>query len=93
MELQEALNQILELKETLKEKEETISSLTNINEEQRNQITDYTGEIAKLKENNMNLFLRISQQHEESNQLNNELQESQQEKKGPQTWDSFMDEW
>lgn len=93
MELQEALNQILELKETLKEKEETISSLTNLNEEQRNQITDYTGEIAKLKENNMNLFLRISQQHEESNQLNNELQESQQEKKGPQTWDSFMDEW
>lgn len=93
MELQEALNQILELKETLKEKEETISSLTNLNEEQRNRITDYTGEIAKLKENNMNLFLRISQQHEESNQLNNELQESQQEKKGPQTWDSFMDEW
>lgn len=93
MELQEALNQILELKETLKEKEETISSLTTLNEEQRNQITDYTGEIAKLKENNMNLFLRISQQHEESNQLNNELQESQQEKKGPQTWDSFMDEW
>lgn len=93
MELQEALNQILELKETLKEKEETISSLTNINEEQRNRITDYTGEIAKLKENNMNLFLRISQQHEESNQLNNELQESQPEKKGPQTWDSFMDEW
>lgn len=93
MELQEALNQILELKETLKEKEETISSLTTLNEEQKNQITGYTGEIAKLKENNMNLFLRISQQHEESNQLNNELQESQQEKKGPQTWDSFMDEW
>lgn len=93
MELQEALNQILELKETLKEKEETISSLTTLNEEQKNQITGYTGEIAKLKENNMNLFLRISQQHEESNQLNNELQEGQQEKKGPQTWDSFMDEW
>lgn len=93
MELQEALNQILELKETLKEKEETISSLTTLNEEQKNQITGYTDEIAKLKENNMNLFLRISQQHEESNQLNNELQESQQEKKGPQTWDSFMDEW
>lgn len=93
MELQEALNQILELKETLKEKEETISSLTTLNEEQRNRITDYTGEIAKLKENNMNLFLRISQQHEESNQLNNEIQESQPEKKGTQTWDSFMDEW
>ena len=93
MELQEALNQILELKETLKEKEETISSLTTLNEEQKNQITGYTGEIAKLKENNMNLFLRISQQHEESNQLNSELQEGQQEKKGPQTWDSFMDEW
>ena len=90
MELQEALNQILELKETLKEREQQIANLTNMNEEQKSQIEGYTGEINKLKENNMALFLKVSQQmeddHEETSQENEQGQ-------AVQTWDDFMNDW
>ena len=90
MELQDALNQILELKEAIKEKEQQIDNLTHLNEEQKNQINGYTGEITKLKENNMSLFLKVSQQFEEPKAQPNT---QEREKREIKSWDSFMGEW
>ena len=91
MELQDALNQILELKEAIKEKEQQIDNLTHLNEQQKNQIDGYTGEITKLKENNMSLFLKVSQQFEEPKTQPNTPE--REEKREIKTWDSFMGEW
>ena len=91
MELQDALNKILELEGAIKEKDQTIDSLNIVKQEQESKIEGYANEITKLKENNMSLFLKVSQQIEQ--QENQLFQPEEPKKTATKSWDSFMSEW
>lgn len=87
MTLEEAQSRILELEEAVQAKDEQITSLTILQEDAVKKASDYEAEIQKLKENNMNLFLRVSQQPTAPI-------EKQPEPKPEKTgWDTFMSGW
>ena len=62
MTLEEAQNKILELEEAVQQKDELISSLSILKEDSDKKLSDYETEIQSLKQHNMNLFLKVSQQ-------------------------------
>lgn len=90
MTLEEAQNKILELEEAVQQKDELISSLSILKEDSDKKLSDYETEIQSLKQHNMNLFLKVSQQ------MNTAIidESAKDEQQSPKTdWDSFMNEW
>lgn len=90
MTLEEAQNKILELEEAVQQKDELISSLSILKEDSDKKLSDYETEIQSLKQHNMNLFLKVSQQ------MNPAIidESAKDEQQSPKTdWDSFMNEW
>lgn len=90
MELQEALSKIVELQEQLTEKENTITSLTNVVKQKETEFDDLKAINQRLQDYNMNLFLKVSQEVEEPQQ---EEAEDNTMPETPTTWDDFMNEW
>ena len=88
MTLEEAQSKILELEEAVRTKDETITSLNILQEDSVRKLSDYETEIQKLKENNMNLFLRVSQEPAKP--------VAEEETPAPKTktdWDDFLKDW
>lgn len=90
MELQEALSKIVELQEQLTEKENTITSLTNVVKQKETEFDDLKAINQRLQDYNMNLFLKVSQEVEEPQQEEAEVNTTPET---PTTWDDFMNEW
>lgn len=90
MELQEALSKIVELQEQLTEKENTITSLTNVVKQKETEFDDLKAINQRLQDYNMNLFLKVSQEVEEPQQEEAEVNTMPET---PTTWDDFMNEW
>lgn len=61
MELHEALNKIIELEQLVAEKDQTLESYNIEKDKFTEQINAYESTITTLKENNMNLFLKVTQ--------------------------------
>lgn len=89
MTLEEAQSKILELEEAVRTKEETITSLNILQEDTTKKLSDYETEIQKLKENNMNLFLRVSQQPATPVII----EETPEQPVQKVDWDDFMKDW
>lgn len=90
MTLEEAQSKIIELEEAVQQKDELISSLSILKEDSDKKLSDYETEIQSLKQHNMNLFLKVSQQ------MNPAIidESAKDEQQSPKTdWDSFMNEW
>lgn len=90
MELQEALSKIVELQEQLTEKENTITSLTNVVKQKETEFDDLKAINQRLQDYNMNLFLKVSQEVEEPQQEEAEVNTMPET---PTTWDDFMNGW
>lgn len=90
MELQEALSKIVELQEQLTEKENKITSLTNVVKQKETEFDDLKAINQRLQDYNMNLFLKVSQEVEEPQQ---EEAEANTMPETPTTWDDFMNGW
>lgn len=90
MELQEALSKIVELQEQLTEKENKITSLTNVVKQKETEFDDLKAINQRLQDYNMNLFLKVSQEVEEPQQEEAEVNTMTET---PTTWDDFMNEW
>lgn len=88
MTLEEAQNKILELEEAVQAKDETIASLNILQEDSAKKLSDYEAEVQKLKEHNMNLFLRVSQQPAAP-----PAEEVEPVQAPRQEWDDFMQGW
>lgn len=90
MELQEALSKIVELQEQLTEKENKITSLTNVVKQKETEFDDLKAINQRLQDYNMNLFLKVSQEVEEPQQEEAEVNTMPET---PTTWDDFMNGW
>lgn len=91
MTLEEAQNKILELEEAVQAKDETITSLNILQEDSKQKLSDYESQIQTLKEHNMNLFLRVSQ--EPASPIPADEDPEQNAPAVRQDWDDFMSGW
>lgn len=91
MTLEEAQSKILELEEAVQAKDETITSLNILQEDSQKKLSDYESQIQTLKEHNMNLFLRVSQ--EPASPIPADEDPEQNAPAVRQDWDDFMSGW
>lgn len=91
MTLEEAQSKILELEEAVQAKDETITSLNILQEDNQKKLSDYESQIQTLKEHNMNLFLRVSQ--EPASPIPADEDPEQNAPAVRQDWDDFMSGW
>ena len=91
MTLEEAQSKILELEEAVQAKDETITSLNILQEDNQKKLSDYESQIQTLKEHNMNLFLRVSQ--EPASPIPADEDPEQNDPAVRQDWDDFMSGW
>lgn len=90
MTLEEAQSKIIELEEAVQQKDDLINSLSIIKEDSEKKLSDYETEIQSLKQHNMNLFLKVSQQVQAPVEI---AKDEQQPERKMTDWDSFMNEW
>ena len=91
MTLEEAQSKILESEEAVQAKDETITSLNILQEDSQKKLSDYESQIQTLKEHNMNLFLRVSQ--EPASPIPADEDPEQNAPAVRQDWDDFMSGW
>ena len=91
MTLEEAQSKILELEEAVQAKDETITSLNILQEDNQKKLSDYESQIQTLKEHNMNLFLRVSQ--EPASPIPADEDPGQNAPAVRQDWEDFMQGW
>ena len=90
MTLEEAQSKIIELEEAVQQKDDLINSLSIIKEDSEKKLSDYETEIQSLKQHNMHLFLKVSQQIQTPDET---AKNEQQPERAKTDWDSFMNEW
>ena len=90
MTLEEAQSKIIELEEAVQQKDDLINSLSIIKEDSEKKLSDYETEIQSLKQHNMHLFLKVSQQIQTPDET---AKDEQQPERAKTDWDSFMNEW
>ena len=95
MNLEQALEKIVELNDIIKDREEQIQSLSQVIEQKSTELESQVSEISRLKESNMRYFERLTQQTESIQTHDNQNQEEQKEEiiDIESSWNDFMTQW
>ena len=95
MNLEQALEKIVELNDIIKDREEQIQSLSQVIEQKSTELENHVSEITRLKESNMRYFERLTQQTESIETHDNQNQEEQKEEiiDVETSWNEFMTQW
>ena len=95
MNLEQALEKIVELKDIIKDRDEQIQSLSQVIEQKSTELENQVSEISRLKESNMRYFERLTQQTESIETHDNQKQEEQKEEivDVETSWNEFMTQW
>lgn len=95
MNLEQALEKIVELNDIIKDREEQIQSLSQVIEQKSTELESQVSEISRLKESNMRYFERLTQQTESIQTHDNQKQEEQKEEiiDVETSWNEFMTQW
>lgn len=95
MNLEQALEKIVELNDVIKDREEQIQSLSQVIEQKSTELENQVSEITRLKESNMRYFERLTQQTESIETHDNQNQEEQKEEiiDVETSWNEFMCQW
>ena len=95
MDLEQALEKIVELNDIIKDREEQIQSLSEVIENKSTELENKSSEIIRLKESNMRYFERLTQQTESIQTHDNQNQEEQKEEiiDIESSWNDFMTQW
>ena len=95
MDLEQALEKIVELNDIIKDREEQIQSLSQVIEQKSTELENQVSEITRLKESNMRYFERLTQQTESIETHDNQNQEEQKEEiiDVETSWNEFMTQW
>ena len=95
MNLEQALEKIVELNDIIKDREEQIQSLSEVIENKSTELENKSSEIIRLKESNMRYFERLTQQTENNQTHDEQIQEEQKEEviDVETSWDDFMTQW
>ena len=95
MNLEQALEKIVELNDIIKDREEQIQSLSEVIENKSTELENKSSEIIRLKESNMRYFERLTQQTESNETHDNQKQEEQKEEiiDVETSWNEFMTQW
>lgn len=95
MNLEQALEKIVELNDVIKDRDEQIQSLSQVIEQKSTELENQVSEITRLKESNMRYFERLTQQTESIETHDNQKQEEQKEEiiDVETSWNEFMTQW
>ena len=95
MNLEQALEKIVELNDVIKDREEQIQSLSQVIEQKSTELENQVSEISRLKESNMRYFERLTQQTETIQTHDEQTQEEQKEEiiDIESSWNDFMTQW
>ena len=95
MNLEQALEKIVELNDIIKDREEQIQSLSQVIEQKSTELENQVSEITRLKESNMRYFERLTQQTENIQTHGEQIQEEQKEEviDVETSWNEFMTQW
>ena len=95
MNLEQALEKIVELNDIIKDRDEQIQSLSQVIEQKSTELENKSSEIIRLKESNMRYFERLTQQTESNETHDNQKQEEQKEEiiDVETSWNDFMCQW
>ena len=95
MNLEQALEKIVELNDIIKDRDEQIQSLSQVIEQKSTELENQVSEITRLKESNMRYFERLTQQTESIETHDNQNQEEQKEEiiDIESSWNDFMTQW
>ena len=90
MDMEQAMEKILELTEQNKALTEQITSLEIKTQDMSSNLEEKVGEISRLKELNMKYFQKLTMEQEELTKEEPQDEPSQIE---PKSWDEFLSEW
>jgi multidrug resistance efflux pump len=90
MDIEQAMEKILELTEQNKALTEQITSLEIKTQDMSSNLEEKVGEISRLKELNMKYFQKLTMEQEELTKEEPQEEPSQIE---PKSWDEFLSEW
>ena len=95
MNLEQALEKIVELNDVIKDRDEQIQSLSQVIEQKSTELENQVSEITRLKESNMRYFERLTQQTESIETHDEQKQEEQKEEiiDVETSWNEFMTQW
>ena len=95
MNLEQALEKIVELNDVIKDRDEQIQSLSQVIEQKSTELESQVSEITRLKESNMRYFERLTQQTESIETHDNQNQEEQKTEviDIESSWNDFMTQW
>ena len=95
MNLEQALEKIVELNDIIKDRDEQIQSLSQVIEQKSTELESQVSEITRLKESNMRYFERLTQQTESIQTHDEQIQEEQKEEiiDVETSWNDFMNQW
>ena len=95
MNLEQALEKIVELNDVIKDRDEQIQSLSQVIEQKSTELENHVSEISRLKESNMRYFERLTQQTESVQTHDEQIQEEQKEEiiDIESSWNDFMTQW
>ena len=95
MNLEQALEKIVELNDIIKDRDEQIQSLSQVIEQKSTELESQVSEITRLKESNMRYFERLTQQTESIQTHDNQNQEEQKTEviDVESSWNDFMTQW
>ena len=95
MNLEQALEKIVELNDIIKDRDEQIQSLSQVIEQKSTELENQVSEITRLKESNMRYFERLTQQTESIQTHDEQIQEEQKTEviDIESSWNEFMCQW
>lgn len=95
MNLEQALEKIVELNDVIKDRDEQIQSLSQVIDQKSIELENHVSEITRLKESNMRYFERLTQQSELIETHDIQKQEEQKEEiiDVETSWNEFMTQW
>ena len=95
MNLEQALEKIVELNDVIKDRDEQIQSLSQGIEQKSTELENQVSEITRLKESNMRYFERLTQQTESGQTHDEQIQEEQKTEvvDVESSWNDFMTQW
>lgn len=95
MNLEQALEKIVELNDVIKDRDEQIQSLSQVIEQKSTELENQVSEITRLKESNMRYFERLTQQTESVQTHDEQIREEQKEEiiDVETSWYEFMTQW
>ena len=95
MNLEQALEKIVELNDIIKDRDEQIQSLSQVIEQKSTELESQVSEITRLKESNMRYFERLTQQTETIQSHDEQIQEEQKTEviDIESSWNDFMNQW